>query len=119
MNANCDYCLQAELKGKHDFFFCQCKCHKPMNKIQQAILRGQEKWKNGFWKYRVPKNTKQFKDISDFLAQHDREVVGAVLEEVRETFESFLLRDWSGEAEVYSEIERLKTTLLDKLGKEK
>ena len=51
--------------------------------------------------------------IYQALAEDRERVVG----EIEKQFGDFLLKNWSGEEEVYSEIDRLKTDLLSSLDK--
>ena len=50
-------------------------------------------------------------DIKSFIKQVEQDTEKRVVGEIEKCFDEFLLMDWSGEAEVYSEIERLKETI--------
>lgn len=52
------------------------------------------------------------------LEQGKQEEKARIVKMIEENFASFNLMDWSGESEVYDEIERLKNQLLDNLKKD-
>jgi len=67
---------------------------------------------------------KGYKGYDGYLSDIDESIHQAVAEErervvgeMRKGFGEFSLQDWSGEAEVYSEIDRLKNDLLSFLDK--
>ena len=55
--------------------------------------------------------------ISTLLSQSHQQGRMEMAEEIERVFDGFLLQDWSGEKEVYDEIERLKIGLLSTLNK--